>query len=122
MFRIERSDNIPWEAVYYLKKAIKRTPACVETIESIVAAIEQGSGELYLIKGDKVYGASFISISEGYLNVVLLGGDKIQLWKDVYWQFLLDKMKESNTRLLVVGRKGWEKIFPLKNIGSIFTF
>lgn len=121
--RIVKSDTIPLEAIKYLQQAIDRTPACAETIESVIQGIEQKADDLYLIEEDgEIYAAMLSCIEDNpkggqYFNVVLLGGKKMKRWSPFLSEFFLELAKDYT--VICVGRKGWYKIFPVKEIGTI---
>jgi hypothetical protein len=106
----------------YLSRAIKRTPNPDKTLDEIL-----GSGDAYLIfHNDILVGATYIEIVDiGYgamINVILLAGDFISVWRDGFANEMRRMGRERNIKhLCIVGRFGWDKIFPeLKYYGSIF--
>jgi len=125
MMRIVKSDTIPDEAIKYLQQAIEHTPACAETLESITQAIEQQAVQLWLIEETGICAAMVTSLEDNpkggqYLNIILLGGAKpMRLWTPLLSEFFLEAAKTYT--VICIGRKGWSKIFPVKEIGSVLV-
>lgn len=125
MVSITQVHELPPEAEILLQKTIEETPACVETIGSIMEAVRTEQGFLWLIhENDKIYGAMFahfIEAEKRYFNVVTLGGVEMEKWQEELLAFVKRIKKETDSTMIIVTRKGWKKIYPeLKEIGSVF--
>lgn len=123
--KIIRSPELSSEAASLLQKTIDETPACDETIEDLRAVVKAGESLLFLISDKNILLAAFlghfIEAEKRYFNVYLLGGDKMELWKDDLLAYLKHFTKTTSSELLLITRKGWKKIYPeLKEIGSIY--
>lgn len=126
---IMRSFIITQEAEKMLQKTINKTPACVETIESVRDAVDSGEGLLFLItENDDLLGVMFANFvpnpnkGKDIFNVVLFSAKKFKKWKYDLWNFVMLLLKQTNAQLVLVTRKGWGKIYPLKEVGSVYTY
>jgi len=112
----------------FLKEANRRTPASTENIEMLMTMALHGYGGIYLIYlNDKIVGATYIlsydTENGKVLSPVLLGGVKINEWKDDYHDFILATAKSLKAPIRFIGREGWIKIFPMcKAIGTVYEF
>lgn len=115
----------------FLREASRRTPASTENIEMIMSLAAKGYGGVYLIYlADKLVGATYIlsydTDNGKVLSPVLLGGIKINNWKDDYFLFITDiarSLCNPPAPIRYIGREGWAKVFPMcKPIGTVYEF
>ena len=107
-----------------LQKTIDETPACTETIETIKRDIETEQAMLFVLDDQAAFMCHFVPAECLYLNVSLLGGreNTMHQWKDELLDFIKSITKASNSKLLIITREGWKKIYPeLKQIGAVYT-
>jgi hypothetical protein len=126
-FQITRSFLIPPIALKYLEKTIKKTPGCVETIESVIEGMDSNQGFLYLVKQDEeIFGAIYAAFvpnpnGKDIFNLILLGGKSLREWKEDLRFFVKKTIRETNTDLCIVTRPAWGKYYPeLKHVGSVY--
>jgi len=120
---IQRVRNITPQLASLLQKTINETPACIETLEDIEANVASGSEWLFA-SDNVVFLCHLIQAETLYLNVSLLGGkdDTLHLWKDELLALIKTLTKETNSKLLIITREGWQRVYPeLKQIGCVFT-
>lgn len=125
-FDVSMTNQITPEITSYIQKAIDETPVCVDTIEEVMYGLNTGKVSLFTIKlDDELYGvmvAGLMRKDKNYFNIIYLSGKDIKLWKDEFQKWVISTIKTLDATLVVIGRKGWDRVFPvLKEVGSIFT-
>lgn len=124
--RIEGSglDTLPEQAIKYLDDASKYMRNSFPVARALDQA-RSNQGEIWLVRQNQdVLGAFFINFigSVGlHVNLPLLGGQKIELWKDDLSQFLNQRCRDLGAiEFTMFGRPGWGKMFPeLENMGCV---
>lgn len=112
------ADELPAEALKFLQSAVENSPGDDLSLWEILR-----QSEIYVVKTDHICGAFCLEFSNEVMNIILLGGENIHAWKDDLVSFFDEIIDNRNIkRVLVVGRKGWGKLFTrLKPIGTIYT-
>lgn len=83
------------------------------------------SGDVYRIYRDgQITGAMVLEYDEDLMNVLLLGGENIQDWKESLWDFGIKIMEEKGLNILsVIGRYGWRGLFDkMRPSAILYTF
>lgn len=127
-FDISITKEFTPEIISYIQDGIDRTnDYCIETVESIKLAVQHDQGNIYTIKyGQELFGVMVSSFTKGtpknFFTIFILSGKDIDLWRQQFHDFIIETIKIMNARLVVTGRKGWIKIFPvLKEVGRVYT-
>lgn len=122
-FVLTHPDDLPFEALNYLSKAIEKTPGNDSNLWQILDKARRNEGSIILIKSEKILGALYLEVYPNILNVVLLSGDHVNDWKEGLTDYLLNLMKERGIgNVCVIGRQGWNKIFTrLKPVGMLYV-
>lgn len=111
------------EAVYFLKRTKEKDRMGAETVESIIEYVENDKAIMYYFYEEGLYGVLIVTVVEGYLTILTLGGREIKKWKNELETLLRKALKATNTKLLFVSRKGWRRLFPcLTEIGAVYSF
>lgn len=93
-------------------------------------AMEQAKaaqGEVYIAsKNGEIFGAFFknfrtLDDKRVVMNIPLLGGAELWLWRNDLKEFLIQKANEIKANeFTILGRKGWSKLFPeFEEIGVV---
>lgn len=116
------------QAMGYLDRAIKRTPASTSRLD-VTLKMAQTYGDVYVVMEDKIMmGAVYLltyNTDEGkVISPVLVGGIKLSHWQNDLHDFLIGQAKAINAvAIKFIARKGWHKMYPMcKNIGTIYEF
>lgn len=122
-FILTQPDDLPFEALNYLQKAIDKTPGNDSNLREILEKARRNEGAVILIKSEKLLGAMYLELFPDLLNIVLLAGDNINDWKNALTDYLLNLAKERGINHgCVIGRQGWHKIFKnMKPIGMLYV-
>lgn len=122
-FILTEPDNLPFEALNYLNKAIEKTPGNNSSLWEILEKARKNEGSIIVIKSDKIQGALYLELFPDLLNIILLAGDNINSWKDDLTKYLLKIAKEHGINHgCVIGRQGWHKIFTnMTPIGMLYV-
>jgi len=118
-FDISISTEITPEIIHYIQKGISNLSYCTETIETISKAVVHNQGTIYTIKlRDELYGvmvSSFIqAFPKSFFNVFLLSGKDMDLWKDQYYDFVVETARMLNARIIVWHTKGMNRNHALE--------
>lgn len=102
----------------YLEEACKRTFIDIFTVDELVEEAKAGRTSIYVVTDlENIIGCFNLCIRSNhgrlYLELQLLGGKNLKLWRDELVQFLFLMAKQHGcSRFTVIGRKGFEKVFP----------
>lgn len=114
----EEIEHLPAQAIKYLDDAIKRTPASVSRLDVTLDIAKKGFGNIYTISNNnQLVGCCYILIYDTpkgkIVAPVLLAGEYMYVWQDVFYDFLYDFCQKINAvKVRWIGRKGWSRAFP----------
>lgn len=117
-FRQMTCDELPPAAVKFLHDAYLASPAQDQNFWEILRL-----GHIYIFESDHVVGAMCIETAPGLVNIVLLGGENIDTWKDDFLAWGNDYIARNRVeKVLILGRSGWGRMFKsLKVIGTLYS-
>lgn len=119
-FSLWKPDFLPLhrKAYDYLDKACQRSQLGILTPEDTIEQARRGRTSIYIvIEQDQIIGCFTLSLrpssNDLYLELPLLGGERIREWRDQLVEFILALgAKHSCTKFVMIGRKGFDRIFP----------
>lgn len=132
-FQIRKADILPPIALEYLQMALDRTPGTVETVESVLDAINAGAGAVFLISMEsELYGALFTQLIPNpnkdrirpyFFNIIALGGKKMELWEGEVWEFLVEMADALEAQIISITGRRWQGVWPkARQVGYIYVY
>lgn len=127
MVRPHEAESLPKEALEFLNSLNGIAISCEFTTEDIIRKTKEEKGYLFLIKiRGEIFGIFYFifkSPENIYLDIQVLAGKKMPLWKDSFMAFVKNLMRNAGCEeVWITGRKGFEKVFPeLKPVGTIYV-
>lgn len=109
-------DFLPVEAFEFLRKAAENNNYF--EVSDALRQSRNGVGKIFCVYNEKkLVGSFFLNFKTNHIgriiNLVLLGGMEIEKWKDDLSAFLNDFCKKNKaTEFMLLGRRGWERMFP----------
>lgn len=109
----------------FIEEAGKEPHTCNMTLQEMIEQSYEQKCFIYLAIMEKPVGVMVLKPfpEEGTLNAVLLGGDKMLEHKNEVMAHAVKMMKKLQANsLIVIGRKGWAKVYPeLEFQGIIYS-
>lgn len=122
----EAIDYLPYEAMEYLRMA--ESHSCGDlSVEDACQMARQGISQIFIVTDNELLACFCAVYGQGrngrILDIALLGGKNARKWKSQVREFCINLAKsECCTQLMIIGRKGWGKIFTeLQPIGMVYS-
>ena len=102
----DQVDALPFEAIEFLDRAIKCTPASTARLDITMDIARKGFGNIYIIMDEEeIVGTTYIlsyDTPEGKIvSPVLLGGKNMKKWRDDYFNFITNFLTTNDAVCLV---------------------
>lgn len=122
-FVLTHPNELPFEALEYLQKALDKTPSNDSSLSEILEKSRIREGYIYVFHSEKVIGCTYVEFLPDIMNIVLLSGE-IKNFKKEIKDFYIQIMRDRNiSNLCVIGRRGWSSLFKdLQPIGMLYVF
>ena len=116
-FELKDPASLCIQSLNFLEEACKKSQLSILTVANCLQVAREGKAFIYEIYDEQLIGCMTLSIRESgthrYLELPLLGGRNIVLWRDDLVKFLFEQAKKHNcNKFTMIGRKGFERLFP----------